>query len=246
MGQSVKRPGQSGVRGARSGSHCAGSSFEPPGRADCRQVFHPGGSNLIRSRTHVHEYSMDIPLTRQYPARQSSGLRICRDRTGRSEPISNPCEFGFGQAHGRHKFRSHRRSQAVSSANPASDTRRNLNSRKQSVLPIPQSEAKFVQSMTSFLIPWSKGNPVPVNTTQAQRVRVIDSHTGGEPTRLVVSGGPDLGKGSLAERLRRFCAEHDRFRSAVVNEPRGSDVIVGALLCEPVDRSLCCRRHLLQ
>jgi len=66
-------------------------------------------------------------------------------------------------------------------------------------------------------------------------VRVVDSHTGGEPTRLVVSGGPDLGRGSLAERLRRFCAEHDRFRSAVVNEPRGSDVIVGALLCEPVD-----------
>ena len=80
---------------------------------------------------------------------------------------------------------------------------------------------------------WSKGNPVPVNTSQGQRVRVVDSHTGGEPTRLVVSGGPDLGKGSLAERLRRFCAEHDRFRSAVVNEPRGSDVIVGALLCEP-------------
>ena len=66
-------------------------------------------------------------------------------------------------------------------------------------------------------------------------MRVVDSHTGGEPTRLVVSGGPDLGKGSLAERLRRFCAEHDRFRSAVVNEPRGSDVIVGALLCEPID-----------
>jgi len=74
-----------------------------------------------------------------------------------------------------------------------------------------------------------------VNASQAQRVRVIDSHTGGEPTRLVVSGGPDLGRGSLAERLRRFCAEHDRFRSAVVNEPRGSDVIVGALLCDPVD-----------
>jgi 4-hydroxyproline epimerase len=64
---------------------------------------------------------------------------------------------------------------------------------------------------------------------------VIDSHTGGEPTRLVVSGGPDLGKGSLADRLQRFRTEHDNFRSAVVNEPRGSDVMVGALLCEPVD-----------
>lgn len=87
--------------------------------------------------------------------------------------------------------------------------------------------------MTSFPIP--RGNPVPVNTSEPQRVQVIDSHTGGEPTRLVVSGGPDLGKGSLAERLHRLCAEHDRFRSAVVNEPRGSDVIVGALLCEPLD-----------
>lgn len=67
------------------------------------------------------------------------------------------------------------------------------------------------------------------------RVRVIDSHTGGEPTRVVVSGGPDLGSGPLSERLQRFRTEHDGFRSAVVNEPRGSDVMVGALLCEPVD-----------
>jgi 4-hydroxyproline epimerase len=64
---------------------------------------------------------------------------------------------------------------------------------------------------------------------------VIDSHTGGEPTRLVISGGPDLGNGSLADRLQRFRSQHDDFRSAVVNEPRGSDVMVGALLCEPVD-----------
>jgi len=69
-----------------------------------------------------------------------------------------------------------------------------------------------------------------------QRVRVIDSHTGGEPTRVVVSGGPDLGNGPLAERLERFRSRHDDFRSAVVNEPRGSGVMVGALLCEPVDR----------
>src|SRR5208283_3325050 len=68
-----------------------------------------------------------------------------------------------------------------------------------------------------------------------RRVRVIDSHTGGEPTRLVVSGGPDLGTGSLADRLERFRSEHDHFRSAIVNEPRGSDVMVGALLSDPVD-----------
>lgn len=72
---------------------------------------------------------------------------------------------------------------------------------------------------------------------ESQKIRVIDSHTGGEPTRLVVAGGPDLGQGPLSERLRRFRAEHDTFRSAVVNEPRGSDVIVGALLCEPLDHS---------
>ena len=70
---------------------------------------------------------------------------------------------------------------------------------------------------------------------ETRRVRVIDSHTGGEPTRLVVSGGPDLGTGPLSQRLELFRSQHDCFRSAVVNEPRGSDVIVGALLCEPVD-----------
>ena len=68
-----------------------------------------------------------------------------------------------------------------------------------------------------------------------RRVRIIDSHTGGEPTRLVVSGGPDLGTGSLGDRLKCFQTQHDDFRTAVVNEPRGSDVVVGGLLCEPVD-----------
>ena len=68
-------------------------------------------------------------------------------------------------------------------------------------------------------------------------VRVVDSHTAGEPTRVVVEGGPDLGSGSLAERRERFRIEYDRYRSGIVNEPRGSEVIVGALLCEPVDAS---------
>jgi 4-hydroxyproline epimerase len=72
-------------------------------------------------------------------------------------------------------------------------------------------------------------------TNRVRRVAVIDSHTGGEPTRVVTAGGPDLGSGSLAGRLERFRREHDEFRSAVVNEPRGSDVCVGALLCAPVD-----------
>jgi 4-hydroxyproline epimerase len=67
------------------------------------------------------------------------------------------------------------------------------------------------------------------------RVRIIDSHTGGEPTRVVLEGIPDLGTGPITERLARFRDHHDRFRSAVVNEPRGSDVVVGALLLPPSD-----------
>jgi len=66
-------------------------------------------------------------------------------------------------------------------------------------------------------------------------MRVIDSHTEGEPTRLVVEGGPLLGNGPLAKRLQKFMHEHDRFRSFAVNEPRGNDAVVGALLCEPVN-----------
>ena len=65
------------------------------------------------------------------------------------------------------------------------------------------------------------------------RVRIVDSHTGGEPTRLVLEGGPDLGAGSLAERATRFREKFDRYRAAIVNEPRGSDVLVGALLVPP-------------
>ena len=71
--------------------------------------------------------------------------------------------------------------------------------------------------------------------TPMSRIHVIDSHTEGEPTRLVVAGGPDLGGGPLTERLARLRRDHDDLRRAVVREPRGSDVLVGALLCEPVD-----------
>ena len=69
----------------------------------------------------------------------------------------------------------------------------------------------------------------------SQRIQVIDSHTGGEPTRLVINGFPDLGNGPLAERLETCKTDFDYYRSAIVNEPRGSDVMVGALLCEPTD-----------
>ncbi len=68
-------------------------------------------------------------------------------------------------------------------------------------------------------------------------VQVVDSHTGGEPTRIIIAGGPDLGSGPLSERLLVLRERHDEYRSAVINEPRGSDVLVGGLLCEPYDRS---------
>ena len=68
-------------------------------------------------------------------------------------------------------------------------------------------------------------------------MRVIDSHTEGEPTRVIVDGGPPLGDGPLAGRRDRFKAEFDHVRRFAVNEPRGHDAIVGALLCEPHDPS---------
>ena len=70
-----------------------------------------------------------------------------------------------------------------------------------------------------------------------RRIAILDSHTGGEPTRLVLDGGPDLGSGTVAERLKVFRSKNDRWRAAIVNEPRGSDAMVGALLCPPSDAS---------
>jgi 4-hydroxyproline epimerase len=69
----------------------------------------------------------------------------------------------------------------------------------------------------------------------AATMRVVDSHTGGEPTRVIVAGGPDLGGGPLAARRERFRRHFDRFRTAIACEPRASDVVVGALLVPPED-----------
>ncbi|MEX6501766.1 4-hydroxyproline epimerase [Pseudomonas zhanjiangensis] len=68
-----------------------------------------------------------------------------------------------------------------------------------------------------------------------KRIRVIDSHTGGEPTRLVLDGFPELGSGSMLERRQLLAERFDDWRAAAVLEPRGSDVLVGALLCQPAD-----------
>lgn len=68
-----------------------------------------------------------------------------------------------------------------------------------------------------------------------ERIQVVDSHTGGEPTRVVVAGGPDLGTGPLAERCGLLRDRHADFMSGVLLEPRGSEILVGALLVPPVD-----------
>jgi len=72
-----------------------------------------------------------------------------------------------------------------------------------------------------------------------QTIHVVDSHTAGEPTRVVVSGFPDLGGGSLAQRREAFREGYDHWRSAIACEPRGSEWMVGALLVEPVDPRCC-------
>lgn len=64
-------------------------------------------------------------------------------------------------------------------------------------------------------------------------IRAIDSHTAGEPTRLIIEGFPDLGNGTMAQRKARLAGQYDRWRRAVILEPRGNDVLVGALLCAP-------------
>jgi len=68
-----------------------------------------------------------------------------------------------------------------------------------------------------------------------KRIPFLDSHTGGEPTRLIETPPFDLGTGSVADKLSRLKKDHDDFRTTVLNEPRGSDVLVGALLVEPAD-----------
>jgi 4-hydroxyproline epimerase len=68
-----------------------------------------------------------------------------------------------------------------------------------------------------------------------KRIPFLDSHTGGEPTRLITSLPFDLGTGSVADKLSILRTNHDDFRTTVLNEPRGSEVLVGALLVPPAD-----------
>lgn len=70
-----------------------------------------------------------------------------------------------------------------------------------------------------------------------KHINVIDSHTGGEPTRVILDGFPDLGTGTMSERKQILSEKFDHYRTATMLEPRGSDVLVGALYCTPVNPS---------
>ena len=74
-----------------------------------------------------------------------------------------------------------------------------------------------------------------------ERLRVIDSHTIGEPTRVVIDeslvAGLDLGGGSVRERRDRFRERYDHVRRALVGDPRGAVAMVGVILLPPVDPS---------
>ncbi len=72
-------------------------------------------------------------------------------------------------------------------------------------------------------------------STTMIKIRYVDSHTGGEPTRVVLDGFPDVSALPIAQRVNALRAQHDRYRAAVASEPRASDVMVGALLMPPVE-----------
>ena len=67
----------------------------------------------------------------------------------------------------------------------------------------------------------------------ARTVSVVDSHTAGEPTRVVIDGLPDLGDGDIIAKANRFREQHNAYRQGLVLEPRGYDWLVGALLLPP-------------
>lgn len=75
---------------------------------------------------------------------------------------------------------------------------------------------------------------------EPRTIRILDSHTAGQPTRLVLEGAPDLGDGPLSARAADFRVRHDAFRSMVCNEPRGHSAMVGALLCDAHEPDCAC------
>ena len=77
------------------------------------------------------------------------------------------------------------------------------------------------------------GNATTNIDSEIKKLKIIDSHTGGEPTRVIIDGCPDLGNGTLAEKRDQLQANHDWIRTAALLEPRGFPAMVGAMLTEP-------------
>ena len=79
-----------------------------------------------------------------------------------------------------------------------------------------------------------------MNDYRIREIEVVDSHTGGEPTRVVLSGWPEVMGQTMEERRSYMRDHHDFLRQAVICEPRGHDAIVGALLLPPVNAGSAC------
>jgi 4-hydroxyproline epimerase len=67
-----------------------------------------------------------------------------------------------------------------------------------------------------------------------ESISVVDSHTEGEPTRVVVSGWEIPAGATMEEKKRNLLRHQDHLRRGVILEPRGHDAVVGALLCPPL------------
>ena len=157
---------------------------------------------------------------------QTGGAEVHRAQRARGEAEDQPEHAGEVQEH-RGLYYHHLVAAAVRYDGARTPTGRTARPPRR-IVPIsagpPRRWCKTREALTAYSV------------RSMQRIRVIDSHTGGEPTRIVIEGGPDLGDGTLAERRDRLRGEHERFRTAVVGEPRGSQPLVGGILCPPREK----------
>ncbi len=98
--------------------------------------------------------------------------------------------------------------------------------------PLSAQKCKFLQALTynTQYFPTKYPSQLAVDI---ERLWVVDSHTEGEPTRVVIRGFPELQAKDLPGKARELKDRFDGLRAGIVCEPRGSEAIVGALLCEP-------------
>jgi proline racemase len=75
---------------------------------------------------------------------------------------------------------------------------------------------------------------VQLNASTVETLQVIDSHTQGEPTRIVVGGLPELQGTSIAEKKQYLEKSLDHLRTAVMLEPRGHQDMFGSFILPPM------------